>query len=247
MECEFFRLVGEEVRKRGACFDYQDFDTRFYSKANRLERSLLYRTLGMNCLEEIRDKMVSRSPAVNARIAHWLQQNEAFINSILEVSGKRVFLDAAKDPCRIMYLRRIPGVNYGVIQMIRDPRGYVNSSRKNRNRAALGSVLNWVRTHHDIERRTKRFSIPRLVVRYEDLCRDPLAELNRICDFFGLSEMNEYEFAPRKLHLIGNRMRLRDALEISPDFSWQTALPENTKRLTVFCAGRMMKRYGYID
>lgn len=127
-----------------------------------------------------------------------MKQNQLFIQSINELDGTNTFLDASKDLCRIKFLNQLKGVDIYVVHLIRDPRGFVNSSRKNKGMGSFRALLKWGFLHREIERVLKVTGVQSIRVRYEDLCHDTMSELNRIYSYVGLPKIGNVEFAPKK-------------------------------------------------
>jgi hypothetical protein len=245
LNCRFYSKLSDRVRELGGDFNHADFNTRFYEGKNKLVRNLLYRSMFSNPIEQARNCIVNRFPKYKSKVAYWLKQNEIYIQSINELEGTNAFLDASKDLCRIKFLNHLKGVEIYVVHLIRDPRGFANSSRKNKGIGSFRASFKWGFLHREIERVVKVTEVKSIRVRYEDLCRDTLSELNRIYSFCGLSEMSSVEFSPEKMHLIGNRMRLRKNMKIKYDNSWVNELPLKARKLVEFLCRRKMRRYNY--
>ena len=85
-------------------------------------------------------------------------------------------------------------------------------------------------------------------VRYEDLCRDPTAELKRICRRLGVEfQPDMLRFRAREMHRIGgNAMRFRDGeSEIRLDEAWRRELSSGDRAEFARIAGRLNRALGY--
>src|SRR5205823_13270499 len=85
-----------------------------------------------------------------------------------------------------------------------------------------------------------------LIIRYEDVCREPQKVLNEIFSFVGLPHNGAVNgVATGREHILGNSMRLNSSKSILLDEKWKTDLqPEN---LEVFeaIAGSYNRSHGY--
>jgi hypothetical protein len=242
VDCQFFDDIAKRVRARGSRFEYEDLDTRFHAGSNRVIRNLLYRSLFFSSLEGVRDRVLNFLPAYRAKIKYWLRQNEDIINAVLEMTETVAFLDASKDRCRIKYLSQLENHELYVVHLLRDPRGYVNSARKNKGKSVLRASLEWKFQHRDIERICLVSAAKAIVVRYEDICNNTDFELNRIFQFCGLSKCHDVKFEPDRMHLIGNRMRLKRDVGIKFDETWKDELSvSQIKQIQRVCSQLMRK------
>jgi len=116
---------------------------------------------------------------------------------LAEVHGKEVLLDLSKSRVwRLAKRWKDPGV--GFVFLVRDSRGVMAAT------ARLGKDLGHpIRRHKKWMKRLLKFANKReregrcLTVQYEDLCRAPQAELERVCAFLGL------DFQPAMLQPTG--------------------------------------------
>jgi len=246
VECQFFDQVSRRVGELGADFSYSDFNTRFHTGGNRIVRNILYRSLFVNVLERVRGFFVSFSQKYRSNIDYWSHQNAVYIDAISEIRDSKLFLDASKDRCRIEYLSKLNNTELSIVHLVRDPRGYVNSARKNSGKSLFRASIEWRLQHREIERLISMAGAKCIRVKYEDICVAAKVELDRISNFCGIAEFNEIGFKPNELHLIGNRMRLKKDLSIKIDESWKSELSETRVRLIEFlCGSVMVKKYGY--
>jgi hypothetical protein len=224
-ECGFWKRVAEGMRERGFAFDPLRPDTSF-DLSRGVARHLLVRSLRSNALDALRDRAVAVAPGWGARLREIGLRNRALVGSVLDVTGKRVFADATKDPTRVRYLARYAGVEPRVVHLVRDPLGFVSSNRKNRRESVAEGIARWLRTARTVER--LRRVVPAggwLLARYEDLCADPERQLRAIADFAGVAPPPvPIDFRAGEHHVIGNRMRLASSSEIALDESWRERL-----------------------
>jgi len=248
-ECPFWRELIARLREQGFRFDLSDRRTMpaFQAPFSRLANVIVRRPYGSWWFEAARDGVIALWPRLRRDLAHLSRYNAAFIEEVRSLRGAGVFVDSSKDPLRIKYLSRIPSLDVRVVHLIRDGRAVVNSTRKNTADSAEVAAAEWRDSHLEIERVARRCCGGRLLrVRYEDLCREPAAELRRILDFASVSEPLRAETVDgTPLHVLGNRMRLRGRQAISVDESWRTELPAPDQDVFERIGGALNRRYGY--
>src|SRR5690606_39102099 len=152
--------------------------------------------------------------------------NREAIRTILQLQRGRLFLDASKDPVRLLWLLRTGDFNVRVLHLTRDCRGVVNSMMKKKGLDAETAALDWTRTHAQIERLIGRLHDGTYRrIRYEDLCRDPAVECESIFAFLGLDPAKAAHRAdPAPHHILGNAMRLQAQDTIELDEKWRHEL-----------------------
>jgi hypothetical protein len=85
-----------------------------------------------------------------------------------------------------------------------------------------------------------------LLVRYEDLCANPEAEIKRVLQFLGVSGgAPVLEFRGTAHHIIGNRMRLGYSSEVRLDTSWSTDLSKVQLDQIMRRTKKYRELYGY--
>lgn len=245
-ECEFWKRVGEAMKARGFDFGPNRWDTAFRVSEGRVGYQLLNQPLRSNSLDAMRDALVLRRPAWRARLEHLARRNEALIDSALEVSGKRVFFDASKGAARARYFHRLTDVDLKVVQLVRDPLGFV-SSWTHRGNSLLSGVRYWMRTVGHARRLAALLPEDRFLrVRYEDVCRDMDGELTRLATFAGVAPRpGPVDFRAANHHMIGSEMRLADSGQVKLDERWRERLTDAQVRQILRWTGRRRKALGY--
>jgi hypothetical protein len=133
------------------------------------------------------------------------------------------------------------------IHLIRDPRGNSASIMKHTGVGVSKAARQW--RHYNLEAdRVRKLLAPEswMLLRYEELCADPQATLDRISRFIGIVPTP----VPVNLktvghHFIGNSMRLGDLGEIREDQTWREVLTENDLREIARITGAASHRFGY--
>ncbi len=245
--CAHWAAVGRAMQRRGHAFDPLRWDVRFDLGRRPWSRFLLSRSLRSNRLDEARDRLVAALPGPGARLRELRARNAALAASLLEVSGRPVLADASKHPVRARFLSRLPEVELRVLHLVRDAPGLVSSRMANQGFSLDSSIRFWNRGAAQAERLVAALPGGRtLRVRYEDLCRDPHAELGRIAGWAGVAPFPaEVRWREGDHHIVGNRMRLADAREIRLDERWRERLAPAQVDEVLRRTGSWRTRLGY--
>jgi len=248
-KCPFWeRLIGV-LAGRGFIYDLSDLKTTpaFRMPGSPLIDRFMRRAYGGAAFERFRDAVLRYAPGSARRLAYLRRYNASFIDLVLQITNASIFLDSSKDPVRVKYLANIPSLELRVVHLIRDGRGVVNSARKNAGMSVRDASIEWLHTHLEIERVTRRFCDRSVLkVHYEDLCANPDEVVATTLRFVGATEQVRVTAAlNRELHVHGNRMRLKGILPIRLDESWKCEL--STADLATFAniAGSLNADYGY--
>jgi sulfotransferase family protein len=248
--CEFWRHV--ETRTAALGHPVNVFQTDFWNthlrlSHNRLANALLVRSLGSGPLNDVRDAVVEKIPAVRDAVLEVGWNTWSLASAVLERTGKQIFVDTARDHQRPKYLMRHPALDVRVIHLVRDPRGNSASIMKHGGVNAQTAARQW--THYNVEAARVRRYFPSeswMTLRYEDLCADPQGVLDRIATFLGVAPAR-LDPDPRdsNRHIIGNPMRLKALSEIREDLSWQTHLSPRDLDAVAHIGGSASRSLGY--
>ena len=247
-KCSFWLKVSEQMALRQFAFEPASFDTRIRLGNNILAQRLLSNSLRNSMLERVRNEALRLWPKQYRRLEYLLARNKALAASVLQATGKSVFFDASKNPMTIPQLKSQPDVDLRVVHLTRDVRGACLSRRTNgREPNWRRAVIAWVRANRNIERQLHSLSPDRWIrIRYEDLCRDPAATLNRFYGFCGVEPRGlPQDFSSVEHHIVGNRMRLSGAGQIRLDEAWRRVLTADEQAYANKRAGAIQERYGY--
>jgi hypothetical protein len=261
-ECKFWSKIKERCRQKKVVLDLHNFDTNldaglgFYVNAN-LDAGLGYYVnrflFGVPgrfpIISRLRAPFLSLIPAHQRVIKRIMHRKLTIAQAILEETGKKLFFDGSKGLTQAKHLSENDDLDFKLVHLVRDPRGFVNSfcKRKGQERWKEGAKI-WAWTNGAVLRSLKP-EIPAgsyLLARYEKLCESPEKMLSEICQFLGLqpidlvSAVNE-----RPHHIIGNRMRLRKFHGIRLDRLWQENLTPEQLRECVRITGDVAKEIGY--
>jgi hypothetical protein len=236
------------MTSKGYVFDPGNFGTRLRLGSNPWSRQLFSGSLRSIVFEDLRDGVIELWPGKRRELHDLIARNRALAASILYASGKLVFFDASKEPMAIRYFERDSGMRLQVVHLVRDVRGVSLSRRKNRRELNWQRAVSaWVRMNRSIDRQLRRLPRSRWIrIRYEDLCRNPVATMNRFFQFCGLEEHDAVrDFSSTEHHIVGNRMRLAKTAEIKLDEDWRRTLMPDEIAHASKVAGSLHGKYGY--
>ncbi len=152
-----------------------------------------------------------------------------FMENSLRMRQARMYVDGSKSVRRALLFAASGRVRMKVIHLVRDGRGFCYSYLKNRNLARTDlprAARAWCDGIKTMERfRARLPHVPVLNVRYEDLCRDMPATLQRVFQFLEVPYEPILEVAAeRPCHVLGNRMRLTFNGQVEECLRWQHEL-----------------------
>jgi hypothetical protein len=249
-ECGFWEQVARRTEALGYPVDVYKTDfwnTHLRASSNRLLNAVLVRSLGSETLTRLRDAVVGSLPPIRPAISRMGWNTWSLATAVLELTGKRVFVDTARDHQRPKFLVGHPALDVKVIHLMRDPRGNSASIMKHTGVDASEAARQW--KHYNVEAARMKRYVPAdswMSLQYEDLCADPGGVLDRIFDFVGVSRAGiQPAPADAKRHIIGNRMRLRALGEIREDRSWETRLRKSDLAAVARVVSPASRRLGY--
>lgn len=246
-ECVFWHSVGEAMRKRGHSFDVAHFDLKFALDGSRFMQVLRTGSSRNPFVDGFRDLLLDRWPHEVRQQQALVRRNVAFVEAVLEVTGKSAFLDTSKDRLRLKSLYRHSALDVRAIHLVRDVRGVVASYlRHHQGIDAREAARRWVRAHLRLE--TSLRLLPagkRMVLRYEDLCSDVGRTLEGVYRFCEVDPGATPVYPPVTQHIVGNKMRLKELRAVSLDERWKTDLSKEQMTEITQIAGRLSRKYGY--
>jgi hypothetical protein len=246
--CSFWRAVAANMAGKGFEFEVAHFDTRYELGAHPWIRRLRTGSLRNSQLEAVRGSVLRLWPGHDDQLRRIGARNQALVESVLEVTGKTVFLDASKHHMQIRYHLKYTALDLKVIHMVRDGRGVVNSALKyNTKLPTRTAAQRWVSGNMNIERQLRSLPEDRFLrIRYEDLCRETPQTLERLHRFCGVEPglfVKDFRSLPH--HIVGNKMRLSDSSEIKLDERWKATLTAHQLREISEIAETLQGVYGY--
>jgi hypothetical protein len=198
----------------------------------------------------------------SARLRRWLAAMSAEVRVHRSVSrnlvllyeavrrahGTPIVVDSTKNPAYLkgVYLECPTALH--VVFLVRDGRAVCESRMRREGLTMEQSVRIW--KLEQLKHRAVRLTIPRqrvYALRYEDLCRDPRAEIGRLCQRLGVVfEEQMLDFRRDRHNLGGNPMRLRrHESQIRLDDTWRKNLSAEDLRTFARLGGALNRRLGY--
>ena len=183
--------------------------------------------------------------------------------AIGSVTGSRVIVDSSKEPAHGYAMSLVPGVDFRVVHLIRDPRAAAYSWLKKKPQPDSEEIEHMVRFsptkssalwdswNASAEALWRRTPERYLRLRYEDFVADPRKSLQRI---LGLLEVTaelplagEREVMLGVSHTVsGNPNRFETgAVELRPDHEWMDKMEPRHRALVTALTYPLLKRYGY--
>jgi hypothetical protein len=218
-------------------------------------------------IEAPRQPQQSSSPYGNPGEAYCrLWRN--LLEAICQESGKNIVVDSSKNTMpslrRIQALANTCELNVQVIHLVRDPRATMWSALRGvytqvdlghqaraRRGGALRALIGWGIANIAVDliaRQNRQLKFIR--IRYEDLVRKPVQELQKLDTFLNLDLSPVIEAITDQTPLEpghgvkGNRMRRRGPVQLKLDEEWRTALPKSARMLARL-SWPLASRYGY--
>ncbi len=267
-ECSFWNNISSCMSENGINFNIWNSCTDLKHNATGYIECLLKPLHRGPLLEYVRDVALYMSPTWKKQLQQFQNVNYALMRCILKQTGKKILVDSSKIGIRLKYLLKNPLLDVKIIRLIRDGRGvalsytdpakYADSkdvnlrgggmnSFKEKPRTIDRAAYEWRRSNEEAEEIIKRVDTKQWVeIRYEDLCQDKSAALQRIFEFLKVSkECNEIGFSSMQHHILGNGMRLDFTNEVCLDERWKEDLKLSDLKIFEAIAGKMNKSYGY--
>lgn len=244
--CGVWRPVAERM---GAIADPYHMDLGFISASRVIDHKKLTRAYRIQWKLHRALMYVawhSRLPVKSPRFLSTIETTLALYDTLREVTGARVIVDASKD-----YLKGIgiyKASNAKVILLTRDGRASFYSRLKS-GFSRQRSLAAWRNYYENaLPLIEKHISDGRMVqLRYEDLAADPARELARLCSFIGIEyHASMLDFRNVVHHVVnGNRMRTGSVSRIQPDLAWRAELSARDRAYFDQHAGALNASFGY--
>jgi Sulfotransferase family len=183
--------------------------------------------------------------------------------AIGSVTGSRVIVDSSKEPAHGYAMSLVPGVDFRVVHLIRDPRAAAYSWLKKKPQpdseeiehmarfSPTKSSALWDAWNASAEALWRRTPQEYLRLRYEDFVVDPREGLERILELVGVTAelplAGEREVKLGVSHTVsGNPNRFETgAVELRPDREWKNNMGLRDKALVTALTIPLLRRYGY--
>lgn len=229
-QCPFYQSIQQTFQNKKIPFVFSHFGTAYrFSKNDRINRLLTEKLpfIQSPALERARDQLIRTIPPFRAKMIQFDRANQEFITAALQYSHADVFVDATKNPYRLRHLQHVNGIQLYIIHLIRDLRGTIHSSMKNRGWDIDLATRIWIREQASILQVLKEFQ-PTLQIYYEDICDKVDTTLAKISEFVGLpAEHFAGDFKTVEHHVLGNTMRLEGSSKVRKSERWINELTNN--------------------
>lgn len=198
------------------------------------------------------------------RLSKFLGAHGRLYEAIASVTGSRVIVDSSKEPAHGYAMGRIPGVDFYVLHLIRDPRAAAYSWLKKKYQpdtdtkefmvrySPAKSAALWDSWNAATEALWRRAPERYLRLRYEDFVADPRRSFTDILKLIGETDAalplaSEREVKLGVSHTVsGNPNRFdTGAVELRPDHEWKNEMKPRDKNLVTGLTLPLLKRYGY--
>ncbi len=205
-------------------------------------------------------------PRFAAELRHYTDNYAAVYDAIRTVSGCPVVVDSSKHPSLAFALAGRGDIDLRLIRTVRDPRAVAYSWAKVIERPDAGehgaptmrrypparTAALWL-GHNASLTGLRRFGVPMVTVRHEDVVTDPARELRRIADLAGLpADVALPVSADKVAHLTashtvsGNPMRFRTGdVRVVADQTWQTETDCRTRATVTALSLPLLHHFGY--
>jgi len=243
--CTFWAEVFRGVTAAGYELSPLEWSNDFRYKG-WLAHRLFSRYSARPALRAVQKTATALFPAHNARVERVQKVNLEFVRTVLRLTGARVFFDTSKRAMRLHHLLQVPEFDVKVVKLVRDVRGYAWSAKR-RGGAVPDAALTWRRDQENFDEITRVMPPDRvMLLRYEDVCRDPRTWLKETYAFCGVDPIDPPDYViPKEHHVLGNSMRRSDMIRIRLDESWRTSLSADEQDRALAIAGPLHAKNGY--
>jgi hypothetical protein len=245
LDCPFWQEVFRGVSAAGFDFGALQWSNDFRYK-NWLAHRLLSRYSASPVRRSIQKAADLLVPGHAGRMDRVRRVNVEFIRTVLRVAGADVFFDTSKRAMRLHQLLQTPELDVKVVRLVRDIRGYVSSAKK-RGESVLDAASAWRKDQEALDHIVAGLPPDRvMLLRYEDACGNPQTWLKRTYEFCGVEAIDPPAMVmSRQHHVLGNRMRMNDTIQIRLDESWRNLLSPDEQERALAIAGPWHTRLGY--
>jgi Sulfotransferase family len=197
------------------------------------------------------------------RLEKLLMNYRRLYEAIASVTGSSVVVDSSKEPAHGYAMSMVPGVDFRVVHLIRDPRAAAYSWLKKKPQPDSEEIEHMVRFsptkssalwdswNASAEALWRRTPEGYLRLRYEDFVAEPRKSLERILGLVGVTAelplAGEHEVRLGVSHTVsGNPNRFETGpVELRPDREWISAMSPRDRALVTALTLPLLKHYGY--
>ena len=195
----------------------------------------------------------SQRPAASAYAASNLAALEE-IRYATEQKQEKVswFIDASKDPYRLLWLEASGHFDIRVIHLIRRPEGFVHNMMRSANAQGASAVIKytgrWLVDNIISLTLLRRMFVPKAIktIHYEDLATSPDAVIGDLCHWLDVpfdDTRTESTRCDANHGIAGNRPRW-DTLDVNLEETWRTTMPAFQQSLVSALAAPLLAYLG---
>ena len=187
------------------------------------------------------------SHLVSARYPTSAANSWLLYDTISEVCGVTHVVDSSKIIVRLNMLHRMRPSDTRVVVLVRDVRGIAGSAQ-GRSRDPIAAVRQWYWFYERVFRTLRNAQTDWLLVKYEDVCRNPAKERRRVAEFAGIGNVRgACRVDTREHHLVaGNRVRYKGKLEIK-ETDWRRNVSADLEARVLKIAARLFREYPILE
>lgn len=268
-QCPFWNGISADMAKYDFSFDITAPGTDIRSGATPYIRKLLSPLHRGPFWEMLRDTALAMSATWRSALPQMQVRNLALMKCLINRTRKMVIVDSSKIGLRLKYLLKNPGLDIKVVRLVRDGRGVVltyvdparfadasdpklraggmGGDRESQRLSVAEASREWLRSNEEADALLGGLDPARFtVIRYEDICSDPVKTLSHLFEFIRVDSSNGVpDFRSLEHHIVGNGMRLDSTKEIRLDERWRSVLSKSDLDVFNSVAGGMNCRFGY--
>jgi len=187
------------------------------------------------------------SHLVSARYPSSAANSWLLFDTIGEVCGATHVVDSSKIIVRLNMLHRMRPSDTRIVVLVRDVRGVAGSAR-GRSGDPIAAARKWYWFYERALRTLRNARAEWLLVKYEDVCRDPAKERQRVATFAGIDGVQSTcRVDTREHHLVaGNRVRYKGKLEIK-ETDWRGHISGDLETRVLKIAARLFREYPILE
>jgi hypothetical protein len=189
-------------------------------------------------------------------IARYAQIMDELYGHLADVSGAHTIVDTSKYPADAAMLGRLGEVRPFFVHLVRDSRAVANSWRRRKEGIAQRKVvlasMDWLITNAACDAIRRRHPERSMLLRYEDLLRDPATWISAVAARAGLSVegmpfIDKWTVDLGTNHTVsGNPDRFHTGpTRLQADEAWRHEMPAHLRTLVTLLTWPSILRYGY--
>ena len=246
-DCEFWRATESSL---GRPLSSLRLRARLFDQSDR------YRFVGKRISRRSVRRLLQRRPTLASNAAlRWVlggklvaRDSFALYDAVFSHRSERLIVDSSKSPLRMRFLFDQDPSRMIVVMLARDYRGTVHSKMKRGMDLDYG-IHSWAACMKQMHELTADIPDSQLIrVRYEDICTDPAAEMQRICSLLNVAYDAVMLRRPeRQIHHLGGSPSKFDPerKQISLDTRYLDAFDDDQLRQMQQVAGSYAEAWGY--